>query len=257
MRPPRIGEFIQQFGGAYFSTEGALWRTLLLLLFKPGELTRQYLAGRRRRYVLPLRLYLTISVLALLLVRVTGGSDGVVEGPVATPAELRAEGEIKLGIGSAGFKAGVFYCKDLPSWLCKRLKKRVDVDAKETMAQVDRFRERFLGNLGAVMFIQLPIFALLLNLAYWNRRMRYTEHLVFALHVHAFWFLVVAVLTSGVAAIGIFAVATVPIYSALAARRVYGGRWGPTLLRGATVMSVYGLTLAVTLVLVGLWSFLT
>ncbi len=32
IRAPRIGEFIQQFGGAYLSTEGALWRTLKLLL---------------------------------------------------------------------------------------------------------------------------------------------------------------------------------------------------------------------------------
>ena len=38
------------------------------------------------------------------------------------------------------------------------------------------------------MFVLLPGFALWLKLAYLNRRMRYTEHLVFALHVHAFWF---------------------------------------------------------------------
>mgnify|MGYP001057476860 CR=1 FL=1 len=67
LRPPRLGEFLQQFGGAYFATEGALWRTLKLLLFKPGELTRQYLAGRRKHYVLPLRLYLTISLAISLL----------------------------------------------------------------------------------------------------------------------------------------------------------------------------------------------
>jgi hypothetical protein len=66
VRAPRLMEFAQQFGGAYLATEGALWRTLKLLLFKPGELTRQYLAGRRKHYVLPLRLYLTVSVLVLL-----------------------------------------------------------------------------------------------------------------------------------------------------------------------------------------------
>ncbi|MFY7948847.1 MAG: hypothetical protein ACOVRP_06500, partial [Gemmatimonas sp.] len=37
VRAPTLGEFVQQFGGAYLSTEGALWRTLKLLLFKPGE----------------------------------------------------------------------------------------------------------------------------------------------------------------------------------------------------------------------------
>jgi len=37
VRPPRIGEFLQQFGGAYLATEGALWRTLKLLLFRPAS----------------------------------------------------------------------------------------------------------------------------------------------------------------------------------------------------------------------------
>ena len=47
MRPPTLVEFAQQFGGAYLATEGALWRTLRLLLTRPGELTRRYLAGPR------------------------------------------------------------------------------------------------------------------------------------------------------------------------------------------------------------------
>ena len=34
VKPPTLGEFLQQFGGAYFSTEGALWRTVKLLLLK-------------------------------------------------------------------------------------------------------------------------------------------------------------------------------------------------------------------------------
>ena len=62
VRAPTLMEFVQQFGGAYFATEGALWRTLKLLLRQPGELTRQYLAGRRKHYVLPLRLYLSLSL---------------------------------------------------------------------------------------------------------------------------------------------------------------------------------------------------
>src|SRR6185295_17661098 len=32
LRPPTLGEFAQQFGGAYLATEGALWRSLRLLL---------------------------------------------------------------------------------------------------------------------------------------------------------------------------------------------------------------------------------
>jgi hypothetical protein len=42
LRPPTLREFAQQFGGAYLSTEGALWRSLKLLVTRPGALT-----GRR------------------------------------------------------------------------------------------------------------------------------------------------------------------------------------------------------------------
>ena len=69
LKPPTLLHFAQQFSGAYLSTEGALWRTLGLLLVQPGELTKRYLEGQRKHYVLPLRLYLTISVIVLLMLR--------------------------------------------------------------------------------------------------------------------------------------------------------------------------------------------
>jgi hypothetical protein len=36
--------------GRYVALDGRLWRTLGALLFRPGFLTREYLAGRRRRF---------------------------------------------------------------------------------------------------------------------------------------------------------------------------------------------------------------
>src|SRR6516225_4826461 len=46
--------------------DSRLWRTLGALLFRPGYLTREFLAGRRARYLPPVRLYLVISVLFFL-----------------------------------------------------------------------------------------------------------------------------------------------------------------------------------------------
>ena len=42
--------------------DSRLWRTLGALLFRPGNLTAEFLAGRRARYLPPLRLYLVVSV---------------------------------------------------------------------------------------------------------------------------------------------------------------------------------------------------
>lgn len=38
--------------------EGKLWRTLPMLGFRPGELTRRYIEGERARFVSPMALFL-------------------------------------------------------------------------------------------------------------------------------------------------------------------------------------------------------
>ena len=45
------------------SLDSRLWRTLGLLLFRPGRLTLDYLQGRRARYVAPLRLFIASSLI--------------------------------------------------------------------------------------------------------------------------------------------------------------------------------------------------
>jgi Protein of unknown function (DUF3667) len=250
VRAPRLGEFAQQFAGAYLSTEGALWRSLRLLLTRPGELTRQYLAGRRKHYVLPLRLYLTISLVVLLALRLSGTATLQMPAGATPPSGIR----IDLGFGRASVEKGQFKCTDLPAWLCRRLEHRLARDSTGAPRAVENFAERFFGNLGAGMFVLLPAFALWLKLLYWNRRLHYTEHLVFTLHLHAFWFLAVALATLGGAWVDALAALAILVYAFLAARRVYGGRWWATLLRGAAISAVHGIVLGGVLGLAAVWT---
>jgi hypothetical protein len=256
IQPPTLREFAQQFGGAYFSTEGALWRTLKLLLLKPGELTAQYLVGRRKHYVLPLRLYLTISVLVLLVVRLTASVS--IDAPDAVKVD---KGELQnvtvdILVGRAGLRQGTFFCENLPAWLCTRIQRRIDVKPEAFAGVVRQVGERFVGNLGSSLFLLLPTFALWLKLVYFNRGMRYTEHLVFALHVHALWFIAL-----GVALVPLelskLVLLAVPIYTLMAMKRVYGGRLWLRLLRAAVVSVLYLLTLTFAMVGVGLWAILS
>ena len=255
--PPTVGEFLQQFGGAYFSTEGALWRTLKLLLFKPGELTRLYLAGRRKHFVLPLRLYLTISVVTMLLMRVQAGD---------MDNALQFDGDISKGEYSlfrwnddtAGpmIKDGVFSCNGAPAWVCKRLARRFDTDPKGLQRQASELSQRAIANVGAAMFVMLPLFAAWLKLTYLNRRLRYTEHLVFALHLHSFWFLRFALMLWDLPGLAALAFMAVPVYALLAMRRVYGGRWWPRLLRAALLTTLYMVALLFVMLGVAIWTLL-
>jgi Protein of unknown function (DUF3667)/zinc-ribbon domain len=49
------------------SFQGKLWQTVKAIFIRPGQLTIDYLAGRRARYVAPMRLYLYVSLLFFLL----------------------------------------------------------------------------------------------------------------------------------------------------------------------------------------------
>jgi len=186
VRPPTLGEFAQQFGDACFSTEGALWRTLALSLFRPGELTRQYLAGRRRHYVLPLRLYLTVSVTVLLALRLMVAMQPAID---AKQAELLQDGppslDLDIGIARVAVEDGRFVCEGLPAWLCGRLQKRAVLDPQAVVEDFRLVRERLAANRGAAMFVLMPSFASGLWLLFRDRHLRYTEQLVFALHLHA------------------------------------------------------------------------
>ena len=59
-----LGEIVRET----MDIDGRAYRTIRTLMFKPGVLTREYLAGRRRSYTPPLRLYLVISVSFFVLV---------------------------------------------------------------------------------------------------------------------------------------------------------------------------------------------
>ncbi len=257
LRAPTLGEFAQQFGGAYFSTEGALWRTLKLLLLKPGELTRLYLAGRRKHYVLPLRLYLTISLLVLLAVRLVAQGSIAADDAVRVGPQEKLNLSINLVAGSAGLKEGVFFCERLPQALCKRLQRRMDVKPEAVVDAVRQFGERFVANLGLALFVLLPSFAAFMQLVYLNRRLRYTEHLVFGLHVHAFWFLVVACTLLPLGGLEDLLLLAVPVYTLMAMKRVYGGqapwRWA----RASVVSLLYLTALSFAMVAVALTALLT
>lgn len=72
---PTAPQFMREAAGRFVALDSRLWRTLALLLTRPGFLTNAYLGGRRMRYVRPARLFLFTSIIAFALVRFVGGAD--------------------------------------------------------------------------------------------------------------------------------------------------------------------------------------
>ena len=72
-----------------FHFEGKIWRTLPLLVWRPGELTRAYIDGKRARFVSPIALF-------LFCVFVTFAVIGLTSGTIHASAQGKAEASKEL-----------------------------------------------------------------------------------------------------------------------------------------------------------------
>lgn len=90
-----VGAIGHELAHGVFHFEGKIWRTLPMLLFRPGELTRRYVAGERARFVSPLALFL-FSV--FLMFAVMANLPGLALGDMD---------DIGFGSGIAGTRAQV------------------------------------------------------------------------------------------------------------------------------------------------------
>ena len=58
-----LWELLREAFGDLLEIDSRVWRTLVPLLIRPGQLTHDYLQGRRARYMPPFRTYLVLSVI--------------------------------------------------------------------------------------------------------------------------------------------------------------------------------------------------
>lgn len=243
---PTLREFLHELAGEFFLWDGKLFTTFRLLIAKPGELTREYLAGHRVRYISPLRLYLTCSVLFFLL-RALAPEPTVV---------VRPGGIVKREFGA------VVVQEDEMGEAARALDNLARTGASPLsryvggrMANVLRHQKEFVAAMRAntprMMFVLVPLFAALAALVFRNRRMHYPKHLTFALHAHAFLFLALipslvpriapkspigAALSATAVLVSFGAIA---VHLVLAIKRVYGGTLGSVVARGALLAAAY------------------
>jgi hypothetical protein len=187
--------------------DSRLWRTLGALLFKPGYLTREFLGGRRARYLPPVRLYLVLSV-AFFVWAAAGPhqlralevdtSDSEVPGAVQahphegapdTPFNAPKPGESieqrnQRECSMINYE-GPWQARLTPAIRNACLRIRADNGRS--------LQEAYLHNMPRAMFLFLPLLAAAMMLLYWRPRHYYVEHLLLFVHNHAFVFLIVMV----------------------------------------------------------------
>ena len=114
---------------------------------------------------------------------------------------------------------------------------------------------RFLSDdLPTLMFVLLPVFALLMKAVYWQRL--YFDHLIFSLHLHCIAYLAFAVILplEAIASshaffliIQVLALVAFLVYFGKAVRRVYESGWISLALRSVLVLSLYMIIVSVAI----------
>lgn len=232
--------------------DGRFASTVRALVRQPGVLTREFLEGRRARYLSPLRLYLLASLVFFLLSaaapKVRVGSAGTSDASrptstvrsrpqrVADVASGSLSGDEKLS--ATDREAALKDIDRAPALMRPFLKKAV--------GDPTGFKRGIVETMPRMLFALLPIFAAIVALFY--RRRKYPEHLYFAIHVHAFMFLSLAIaelakftrVPALVGTVALVSVAWIPIYTTLAFRRVYGGTIARTLVKEIGIGILYG-----------------
>jgi hypothetical protein len=292
-----LWELISDAFGDLLELDSRLWQTLIPLMNRPGQLTHDYLQGRRARYMPPFRMYLVLSLLFFVVAffdpreelglffepetEETSEPAGQNEGAIAQEAdeiaqdvidELTAEGVLSDDTSNGGFLVTLdgedgeqieinSECDvsdadldELPDWIGRRLtQERLQRICERT--QIDggqAFADKMIDNIPAALIVLLPLMAFVLKALYPLSKRYYVEHLLFFVHFHAFFFLILSlqILLSRLATLLavpetpvvlalVVASFYIPVYLFISMRRVYGQGRFTTFLKYIVLVIAY------------------
>jgi hypothetical protein len=205
--------------------DSRLWRTLRLLLARPGLLTKEFFEGRRATYLPPFRLYLVISIVFFLISvphetslkpLSAASAESMAKWEADAATRTAAEREVAAAVRAAARERAAADTETEGDDGIRIQMSGVDVFCAEFVGQPDsdnayrtRLREncrqlaqddgraigeKMLRNVPRAMFVFLPLIALILKPLYWRPKRYYVEHLLFLVHNHAFAMLAITLL---------------------------------------------------------------
>jgi hypothetical protein len=231
---PSAMQFVHQTVESLTHADSRLWRTLRLLWLQPGQLTREFMEGRRVSFLPPVRLYLVFSVIFFTLVSLSRPRTALMR-------FIHAKHQRQLSPASCNkwLFFGDHAWTEHVTQICEESVRDHGVNLLH--AAVDTMPD--------AMFVFVPLIALSHMLMYSRPRHLYAEHLLFFLHVHAFFFSMMAVwmvlpvfggIWPGTWSIPVWLTFSVmPVYSAMALKRVFKRSWVGTAARTLALLLIY------------------
>jgi hypothetical protein len=183
-----FGHFTHELVEGLFHVDSKFWRTLRTLLIRPGLLTQQYLDGKRNSYSPPFRSYLVISIAYFVVASIFGAGGSRV---------LASSGQELTAADCAQMAAH-------PGWALHFVPD-LEASCVRALSNNGRALTAAMENLlPKVMFVVLPLVALVQFWIFRRQRPLYLENLVFVLHFQSFYYLASTLALLLAAGVGVF-----------------------------------------------------
>ncbi len=172
--PPSIKRFVTDLLSEVFDTDGRIVKTLRLLILRPGHLTVEYMAGRRRPYLSPAASFIVMNLLFFFIQPLVNVNTFIATLDTQLnwyPYSPWAAGLVEEKIADISMNRDVYE------------------------ASFDAASENYARSL---IFMQVPLLAIALSLVHIAKRRYLVEHLVYATHFYAFMLLMNIVAGFGV-----------------------------------------------------------
>ncbi len=242
-----LWEFLE--GTLHYDTK--FWVTLKYLLFRPGLLTEKFNIGQRASYVPPFRLYVFVSLVFFTALALRSkGNVQVVDSNTLPEVALHLPPESAVRpILTDSLATLIPQQTEAPPFFSDELGRKFISFVKDG----EHSKQKLLKNTSFMMFLLMPLFGFILYLFYYKQQRNYVEHLMFSIHFHTFFFILV-IIGLGIEYIysdfnvDTWAFALALVYLFFALHRVYKQSYLRTLMRLLPIALVY-LVVLITFVL--------
>ncbi len=248
-----LSEFIADGLSTLTSLDNRVWRTLVPLMTKPGFVTADTLAGRRARYVPPLRMYLIVSFVFFVVLQTFGGVIVFTE----NDGELTArsdKGIINFGasanqpVAASETATASGPALDDNANAPNPEQSRLGRIFEEIATNPEQAAEALLARLPWAIFLLVPIAAIWLRILFGKHEKFYVPHLVASTHLHTavLLFLTITQLTEllpGPDVLGALISLGIPVYLLLSFKRIYQTGWFSTVWRVVILGFVHSVAL--------------
>lgn len=159
------GHFVHDAVHEFLHVDGKIAKSIWHLLLRPGFLTAEYWAGRRPRYIRPLRLFLIAAAIHLVAMSVTF------------------------------YRFEFFLSQDRDGGMHGMIQRIADRTHSSKEAVIESLDHKFHKVYSIMQYAAVLGFAWAPFAIYRRRRPYYLEHLIFSLHVYAAYFVYSSVLS--------------------------------------------------------------